>query len=252
MAAATMSRWATVATASGWDPYFLAEGTPNNLCAEASTRGEVLTLTEFGFSLPAAIIESIRLAVDVGGVPSSIDAHLRYAGTQVGAQKSIYFSANSCVSSTSALSSADLWSSSSWSRSIINSPSFGVRFIGPFSGSLSVDAAQLIVTYRTYGNLTLGMVGRGRVVFDPPASDCTRNCVRAFDLGEVVTMTATANPGYVFAGFFPGPSGGSSDCDNGSITMSFDLSCEARFIGVDIFADDFESGDTGFWSATVP
>ncbi len=61
------------------------------------------------------------------------------------------------------------------------------------------------------------------------------------------TLTATPEPGSTFGGW-----SGDADCADGSVTLSADRQCEARF---DVqrslpFTDGFESGDTSAWSLT--
>lgn len=94
--------------------------------------------------------------------------------------------------------------------------------------------------------VTLAGPGSGTVTSAPEGIDCGGDCSELFDAGTVVTLAATPDPGSVFAGF-----SGDADCADGELTVVGDVQCTATFEADEIFSDDFESGDTGAWSAAV-
>jgi len=62
--------------------------------------------------------------------------------------------------------------------------------------------------------LTVRVVGGGSVVSSPAGIDCRQTCTRTFPFGTSVTVTATADPGYSFAGW-SGDCAGTSPCTLG-------------------------------------
>jgi hypothetical protein len=51
------------------------------------------------------------------------------------------------------------------------------------------------------GTLSVNRVGSGRITSSPGGIDCGATCSATFDLGQVVTLTATPDPGWVFTGW---------------------------------------------------
>jgi streptogramin lyase len=66
--------------------------------------------------------------------------------------------------------------------------------------------------------------GSGTVTGDPFGINCGAACSQLFDVGTVVTLTATPAAGSVFAGW-----AGDGDCSDGSVTMTAPRSCTAVF-----------------------
>jgi hypothetical protein len=66
--------------------------------------------------------------------------------------------------------------------------------------------------------------GNGSVTTNSNGVDCGEICEAAYTFGQTVTLTATPATGSVFAGW-----SGDADCSDGSVTMTADLSCIARF-----------------------
>lgn len=65
--------------------------------------------------------------------------------------------------------------------------------------------------------------GGGTVTSNPAGIDCGAICTASFTGGSV-TMTPQADSGSVFVGF-----GGDADCADGSVSMTVDVTCSARF-----------------------
>ncbi|MCP4202860.1 MAG: CSLREA domain-containing protein [bacterium] len=74
--------------------------------------------------------------------------------------------------------------------------------------------------------LTVSKVGSGSgtVTSAPAGIDCGADCAEAYDLGAVVTLTATADTSSTFAGW-----SGDADCTDGTVTLDADTSCTASF-----------------------
>lgn len=76
--------------------------------------------------------------------------------------------------------------------------------------------------------ITFAGVGTGSVNITPPNTDCTTDCVETINDGTVVTITPTADTGYVFTGW-----SGDAACGTGtaaiSTTINDDLNCTATF-----------------------
>jgi hypothetical protein len=66
--------------------------------------------------------------------------------------------------------------------------------------------------------------GAGTVTSVPPGIDCGTDCSELYDTGVVVTLTATPDAGFVFAGW-----SGDPDCSDGSVTMNGNKTCIATF-----------------------
>jgi len=76
---------------------------------------------------------------------------------------------------------------------------------------------------RVLGATILGP-GTGSISSSPPGIACLSDCEEEYALGTVVTLTATADPGSVFAGWLGDP-----DCADGAVTVDDDLTCAATF-----------------------
>jgi hypothetical protein len=83
--------------------------------------------------------------------------------------------------------------------------------------------------------LQVGIAGSGRVTSSPAGIDCTADsdagtlsgqCGNTFANGSVVTLTATPQAGWTFAGW----SGEDRDCADGVVTMEAAIRCTATFI----------------------
>jgi len=105
------------------------------------------------------------------------------------------------------------------------------------------------VTTLVQHTLTVTLVGEGTgVVSSTPAGiDCpTTACSAPFDETDSVVLGAVPDPGSVFSGW-----SGDADCADGTVSMTVDVQCTARF-SMPFFADGFESGDTDMWDMTFP
>jgi len=74
--------------------------------------------------------------------------------------------------------------------------------------------------------LTIKKIGTGTgvVTSQPAGIDCGRDCDETYDEGTQVTLTPTADAGSSFVTWT-----GNSDCRNGSVTMTSDITCTATF-----------------------
>ena len=88
--------------------------------------------------------------------------------------------------------------------------------------------------------------GSGTVTSHPTGIDCGSDCSESYAFGSDVTLTATPDPGSVFAGW-----SGHTDCLDGVLVMGSEKTCTATFLRA-LFADGFESGNTSAWSRTSP
>jgi hypothetical protein len=67
-------------------------------------------------------------------------------------------------------------------------------------------------------------IGAGTVTSDPPGLDCGDDCIGAYDINTVVTLTPTAGSGSVFSGW-----SGEDDCLDGVVTLNVSKTCTAAF-----------------------
>ena len=72
--------------------------------------------------------------------------------------------------------------------------------------------------------LAIVKVGSGTVTSAPAGIDCGAICRGVFPEGTTVTLSASADAGWVFRGF-----SGAEDCADGSVTLAADTSCTATF-----------------------
>ena len=73
-------------------------------------------------------------------------------------------------------------------------------------------------------NLTRSGTGSGTVSSSPAGISCGADCAETYTANTVVTLSAVAGSGSVFAGW-----SGSADCSDGVVTLSANLSCTATF-----------------------
>ena len=79
---------------------------------------------------------------------------------------------------------------------------------------------------RLGSTLTVIVSGPGTVTSSPSGINCNSTCSVAFNVGEPVTLTATASPGYAFAYWSGGCSGASATC---VVITSDDITATAVF-----------------------
>jgi hypothetical protein len=75
--------------------------------------------------------------------------------------------------------------------------------------------------------LTVTKTGNGTVTSSLPGINCGSDCNESYSSGTVVTLSATAATGSVFAGW-----SGNTDCADGSIAVNANKSCTATFTPV--------------------
>jgi YVTN family beta-propeller protein len=96
----------------------------------------------------------------------------------------------------------------------------GVGYVLPaiFAGGFRSNSTLQITTSNT---------GTGTVSSDPSGIACSGACSHSFGTGSVITLTATAAPGSVFAGWTGGGCVGTSDC---KLTLRDDTAVTAIFV----------------------
>lgn len=95
---------------------------------------------------------------------------------------------------------------------------------------ITLTATGYLVTISNGGStpeftLTVTKSGNGTVTADLPGIDCGSDCQERFPSGTVVTLAATPDAGWTFAGW-----GGGADCADGRVAMVRDITCSATFI----------------------
>ncbi|WP_343165236.1 MULTISPECIES: beta strand repeat-containing protein [Hyphobacterium] len=77
-------------------------------------------------------------------------------------------------------------------------------------------------------NTGLAGLGSGRVTSNPAGIDCVSTCSESFDLGTLLVISASADPGSSFAGWTDGPCTGTTapEC---AVTVSADINLTTRF-----------------------
>lgn len=98
-----------------------------------------------------------------------------------------------------------------------------------------IDSLTTVVAMRYQANansrrLTVTITGPGAVSATGIA--CGNDCVEDYANNTVVALTPTPTAGAVFAGWL-----GHADCADGTVTMSQDLTCTARFLGAATVSD---------------
>jgi len=100
---------------------------------------------------------------------------------------------------------------------------------GTGSCSLTMNADLSVTATFTAPPRTLTVTkaggGDGTVASTPPGIDCGSTCSAAFDDGTVVTLSASASPGFTFVGW----SGDCAGTDNCTVTMDADHAVTATF-----------------------
>jgi len=90
------------------------------------------------------------------------------------------------------------------------------------SADCTVQANFILNQYAL--TVTKSGTGSGTVTSNPAGITCGADCSEAYDYNTVVTLSATPDPGSTFAGW-----SGDSDCSDGQVTMTADLTCTATF-----------------------
>jgi len=85
-------------------------------------------------------------------------------------------------------------------------------------------------------------LGSGTITSVPPGINCLTDCDETYSLGQLVTLTATADPGSTFAGWELDGSSTTTNPTTRDVTMSadrsvravFELTCQQTFIDGDV------------------
>lgn len=72
---------------------------------------------------------------------------------------------------------------------------------------------------------TLLTTKNGQGIVTGPGISCGNDCQEAFAAGTAVTLSASPHPGWVFSGW-----SGDADCSDGRVTLTRDITCQARFL----------------------
>jgi hypothetical protein len=89
----------------------------------------------------------------------------------------------------------------------------------------STGPVQVTSGGQVSSSLTVTVNGSGSVASSPAGIACGVNCARSFTSGSRVTLTPTPGPGSVFSGWL-----GSSDCQDGEVTLNGTVTCTAVFV----------------------
>ncbi len=106
-----------------------------------------------------------------------------------------------------------------------------LKVTGP-GGSASMPRSNYI-SVRPVLNVSKAGFGSGKVSSNPAGIDCGATCSSAFDLGSKVTLTASANPGYAFAGWI-------GDCAQATPPMTCELTMT---VAKSVTAKFYKAGD---------
>ena len=87
-----------------------------------------------------------------------------------------------------------------------------------------VHVFQVPATGSTTATLTITKAGSGSGQVTATGIDCGTDCTETYTQGTVVTLTANPNTGSAFSGW-----SGATDCSDGVITVSADMTCTANF-----------------------
>jgi hypothetical protein len=91
---------------------------------------------------------------------------------------------------------------------------------------LRFDEPGVAVPHPPQLTVSVDAITRGRVTSDPPGIECATDCLQHFGAGRAVTLTATAEPGSVFAGWTGACTGASAVC---TVALGGDAAVGASF-----------------------
>lgn len=103
-------------------------------------------------------------------------------------------------------------------RIVVGAP--GDRNTGPESGAAYVFSTR----YKFTLSVSSIGTGSGSVFSTPPGIDCGADCSESFTIDTEVDLSATPDDDSLFSGW-----SGDDDCEDGSVTMTEDVSCQAQF-----------------------
>ncbi|MBX7187282.1 MAG: choice-of-anchor D domain-containing protein [Vicinamibacteria bacterium] len=152
--------------------------------------------------------------VGLSSVPFRVACHLGCDTSVVGVGSDVEYSTGTVVTLTAVSGAAPGypdWVFSGWSGACTGKSRICTLNIG--SELVDPDGYTRVSANFTQGAQTQVIVsGQGRVTSDLPGVDCTGSCFQYMAAGTLTTLTATPDPGWVFAGWSAAGCGGTGTC----------------------------------------
>jgi glucose/arabinose dehydrogenase len=161
----------------------------------------------------------------------SISGGFRYRGSALAGYQGTYFFGDLCtgVILGAAIVSGNTWRITRLIDAGLTVTTFGEDAAGELYVSHYADSGTLyrvVLASASSARLTVSANGPGTIASTPAVLECGDLCGADFSVGSVVTLHATASAGSAFLRWE-----GDADCLDGSVTLSSDRGCIARFRG---------------------